>query len=99
MIETLDPTSYENFKHRGYHLNTFCKEILGHATNNFQAPEPSGSEEDLNIVLCIFMVQTPDPLAWGNFRPGDHHLNKLDKGATMPVYMLNFKYLSQVIPK
>ena len=51
----------------------------------FQAPKPSGSEDDIfiytmYIFLCISTVQTHDSLAWGHFIPASHHLNKLGKG-------------------
>ena len=49
----------------------------------FQAPEPSGSEEDFEYLLCIIiisMVRPFDPLAGGHLEPGDLHMNKLGKG-------------------
>ena len=49
--------------------------------SRFQAPEPNGSEEEFfKKYLCISMVQHQDPLAWNQFIPRGHHLNKLGKG-------------------
>ena len=39
----------------------------------FQEPEQRDSEEDLfNISLCIFLVQTQDPLSRGSYNPEGH---------------------------
>ena len=44
----------------------------------FQAPEPSGSEEVLDIFMCFYGSNT-EPLEWDHFGTCDLHLKKLVK--------------------
>ena len=50
--------------------------------------------------LCISMVQTQGPLAWGHFMPRGRHLNTVGKGPLgHATYPCSFNHLSPVILK
>ena len=61
----------------------------------FQAPKPSGSEEEDFEVYFVFEPKTLPPQ--GHFGPQGHHLNKFGKGPPWQCYIPNIKALGLAV--
>ena len=91
MVQTQDSLALGHFIPGGHHFNKLGKGLLGACyLPNLKHLSPTILKKKIfEYVLCISMIQTQDPLAWGHFITKDLNLNKLGKGslghATYPI--------------